>query len=74
MHVYLDSVNARVRGDMGYLVYGDSETFKAGGGAVTNHETGAIVAERDGGVWRMTQWTVTSRPPAAPAATAPAKQ
>ena len=74
LHVYLDSVATRVRGDMAYLVYSDSETLKAGGVAATAHETGTIIAERDDGVWRLSQWTVTSPPPPAPAASDTARK
>jgi uncharacterized protein DUF4440 len=63
MHVYVDSVTTRVRGDIAYLVYSDSESYRAGGVTATAHEVGSIVAERDAGKWRISQWTVTSPPP-----------
>ena len=63
MHVYLGSVTTRVRGDIPCLVYSVSESYRAGGVTATAREVGSIVADRDAGKRRLSQWTVTSLPP-----------
>ena len=65
MHIRLNNVSVHTSGDLGYLIYDDDESFKAGGAMATSTETGLVVFQRGTSGWRMATWAVSSPPPLA---------
>ena len=60
VHIEVDSITTRVRGDSAFVNYTAFETYTVDGVPATEREVGSIVAERRDGAWRFSEWTYDS--------------